>query len=463
MAMTNEERRLNALTDEEYLNEAKLSGSIFNPHLRLPRPTLAQEAEAAHEEFSKLMNEERKRIQYVVDMENKRITDQWTAEEIQHVCPICLEEIKPVISYETKRSKRPTMMPCCGKLGCSECINDWKRRHSLENTNRLQCFCCRSQIPRNEPNWLPLQAVEEEKSWAIRYLAGCYAVGKAGLEEDPLKAFELYQRAAELGDAQACAKLARRYYNGELEEYEIPKSMELAEKWARKAAEQGDEEGQSILGLVLMGKKTYEVNEEAFHLFSLAAYQGDFSIGRFKLAECYEGLWAHVGGVNCKNDAARKFGFLSLYWYGKAAEVGGDYDALINFVYKLHQTMKIWHIRSHFDVEPLPGCSHLPLAIWAIRHASGIQVEKRFNYRGLVGPFKYWKILCATCGKEAKDIERLKACSRCRVFHYCSKDCQVQHWKDGHKVDCKEHWIEQFFPRVRKARKEKIHLSGNWR
>lgn len=37
---------------------------------------------------------------------------------------------------------------------------------------------------------------------------------------------------------------------------------------------------------------------------------------------------------------------------------------------------------------------------------------------------------CANCGKEAE-----KRCSRCKSIWYCSRDCQVSHWK-LHKVNC---------------------------
>jgi len=37
---------------------------------------------------------------------------------------------------------------------------------------------------------------------------------------------------------------------------------------------------------------------------------------------------------------------------------------------------------------------------------------------------------CAACGQDAE-----KRCSKCRQTWYCSRDCQVEHWKT-HKVNC---------------------------
>jgi hypothetical protein len=42
---------------------------------------------------------------------------------------------------------------------------------------------------------------------------------------------------------------------------------------------------------------------------------------------------------------------------------------------------------------------------------------------------------CAQCGEL---FPKLKLCTRCRSVSYCSKECQVAHWKAGHKQVCKE-------------------------
>jgi hypothetical protein len=41
--------------------------------------------------------------------------------------------------------------------------------------------------------------------------------------------------------------------------------------------------------------------------------------------------------------------------------------------------------------------------------------------------------VCWLCGSAA---EKLKKCTGCQAALYCSKDCQVAHWKE-HKSDCK--------------------------
>jgi ubiquitin carboxyl-terminal hydrolase 36/42 len=34
---------------------------------------------------------------------------------------------------------------------------------------------------------------------------------------------------------------------------------------------------------------------------------------------------------------------------------------------------------------------------------------------------------------------RVAACAKCSVRRYCTRDCQVAHWKAGHKREC-EHF-----------------------
>jgi hypothetical protein len=45
---------------------------------------------------------------------------------------------------------------------------------------------------------------------------------------------------------------------------------------------------------------------------------------------------------------------------------------------------------------------------------------------------------CKNCNKRAQDVApaELMQCSKCLVVDYCSKKCQVSHWKNQHKHDC---------------------------
>ena len=57
---------------------------------------------------------------------------------------------------------------------------------------------------------------------------------------------------------------------------------------------------------------------------------------------------------------------------------------------------------------------------------------------------------CAACGKEPSATgKRLQVCAGCRSVSYCSKQCQREHWKNGHKAECERLRHPQ---RVRAAR-----------
>jgi hypothetical protein len=43
---------------------------------------------------------------------------------------------------------------------------------------------------------------------------------------------------------------------------------------------------------------------------------------------------------------------------------------------------------------------------------------------------------CENCHKCAKDEVPLKQCGHCEVIAYCSRECQVKHWKKLHKHEC---------------------------
>jgi TPR repeat protein len=46
---------------------------------------------------------------------------------------------------------------------------------------------------------------------------------------------------------------------------------------------------------------------------------------------------------------------------------------------------------------------------------------------------------CATCGTPKTTRRPLNTCSQCHTTHYCNRECQMKHWKEGgHKRECKQ-------------------------
>ncbi|UZO03689.1 uncharacterized protein OCT59_024092 [Rhizophagus irregularis] len=82
----------------------------------------------------------------------------------------------------------------------------------------------------------------EEYLGGIVILGRCYECG-IGTKIDKCRAFELYHKAAELGDSQAQYNLAFMYKNG----YGTTKDFDKATYWYRKSADQGHEDAHNKL------------------------------------------------------------------------------------------------------------------------------------------------------------------------------------------------------------------------
>ena len=142
---------------------------------------------------------------------------------------------------------------------------------------------------------------------------------------------------------------------------------------------------------------------------------------------------------------------LACYWMGKSVSTHKD-DCDLRVYYTsllLPQVLKIWYPFSARSTRlSCPGYSILPLAK-RIR-GEGNAFDSEFG-RTLDEklPFAELKEFCYGCGES--DRQTLLACSGCKVFHYCGKDCQLKHWHAGHKRECsKKHWLEKLCPDIRK-------------
>ncbi len=71
---------------------------------------------------------------------------------------------------------------------------------------------------------------------------------------------------------------------------------------------------------------------------------------------------------------------------------------------------------------------------WTCAETSRNMEKKRLK-AALTFPFCVAGMCCAQCGISPET--GLKRCARCHSTMYCSKDCQVRHWKEGgHKQKC---------------------------
>merc|ERR1712194_342860 len=83
----------------------------------------------------------------------------------------------------------------------------------------------------------------------------------------------------------------------------------------------------------------------------------------------------------------------------------------------------------------IPGCNRLPLAAYWFKKAAKLGDEEAAQLIHAIRSNS--SKLCADPGCDKNDTGRqLFRCSKCHVMHYCSKECQIRHWKRGHKIEC---------------------------
>lgn len=453
-----------------FLNSAKEhKRGIYSDEPQVTPQQLAEEVKAAETEFSKVINEELEKIELLAAEENDRILELRRQNEAEMTCPFCLEVI-PAISSDDEKFIH---MSCCGVCCHSTCYANWNLRKVMDPTISKACFYCRRRHTSDTPGDRELMNFFEEliltggmvsKAYALGEIGDAYEKGIRGKKRNLKKALEYYEQAAEMGNHEAQARIAVYYHNGEFHEWKIPKSQEKAMDLAQRAVDQGNRIAQYLLGSFLSSHDTTcstKTATRSFRLYAISAYQGDI-YGVLELEKCYSEQFEILNERKNKSiqeeAETRKYLLLSLYWAGrfwnnKKREDELPPHVLMNgmakFALNFQKAIKLWHVRSCFHLESFTGYSHIPFSSSMLS-----MIVKVSHDESLEKPFQiydYWKHICANCGKRGGTKECvLKTCARCKAFSYCSKKCQVTHWKAGHKVDCKGHWIESYFPNIRK-------------
>ena len=169
-------------------------------------------------------------------------------------CPICMI----TLPYELDES---VYMACCGKficLGCRYCLH------------REICPFCNTAYPESyeEENERLSERMEKYKDTkAINLLAIFYRDGLNGLPVDQSKAFELYQRASDLGCDAGHYRLGDSYRKGEGTEIDKKKAVHHYQV----AAIMGNVYARHSLGVVELDNKNYQ---RAMKHFMIAAKCG---------------------------------------------------------------------------------------------------------------------------------------------------------------------------------------------
>ena len=219
------------------------------------------------------------------------------------------------------------------------------------------------------------QAEQGDAEYQFRFGLSC---------EDAVEAVKWFRRAAEQKHEDAQFQLGEMYENG----LGVQQDYAEAVKWFRRAAEQGDAMAQSNLGFMYSnGQGLQQDYAEAVKWYRRAAEQGH--------AEAQYNLGAAYGsGRGVQQDSSK-----AVLWFEKAASLGFDPAK------RALEQIRILQARASSADPPVSSSDA--------------------------------RSVCAHCASQAPIGTSLKSCSRCGIVLYCGRDCQLAHWKAGHKKSCK--------------------------
>jgi tetratricopeptide (TPR) repeat protein len=226
------------------------------------------------------------------------------------------------------------------------------------------------------------------------------------------KAFSLLREAAEKGSAEAKGFLGEYYLNhGNYEE---------ARRWYEAAASDGGMYETFRLGMMIKDGEAFDQNEqtraEAFRLITISA-------------TLLDGLY--IEPALELSTFFRSSTPVNLHYLRPAVE-GGDTDVETMDYYAV---LLLREAISYYGRSAIlaPGHSPVPEAMFWYRQCSNM--EERDANHPLVRLEREIRKHCAHCRADLPEGKQ-PCCVECKAVYYCSRDCQVAHWKAGHKKDC---------------------------
>ena len=326
-------------------------------------------------------------------------------------CPICLEDVRLKCRYSAQ------FFPCCGQNICMTCAQ------SKGGQEMTTCPMCRS--PKNteySEHILRLKKSADRGVAAAQCMLGACYLGFADSKQatNVEEGIRLMQLAAEQGDPNALASLT---HFQQLRLFGLERSPELENKMLTKAAHAGLCVAQTSLAWRYSREEDYTMAVTYATLACRATNHDNMihpaqQLGKF----FYNG----VGGLE-KNLYIAKF-------YLELAEKFSNGNTTNHLI--LAKTLLELSEKNYGTRHPPAGYSSIPRVLHLLNKAID-RDEDISESQELIKELEIHK-KCANCGREAESMhsKKLKQCAVCEAVSYCSRDCQVKHWKDGHKKDC---------------------------
>jgi TPR repeat protein len=354
-------------------------------------------------DVERLLLFEKKRCDGVVDeyfKENPRVL------EAAPECPVCLEKMWSPRSI--------VRFVCCGKLICKKCS-------SQGGDVFITCPLCRGKAPSpDEAVSITKEKADSGIAWAQADLGKHYLYGHRDVMKDAEKALVLLSEAAEKGSARAKSLLGEYYLEIENADYEE------ARRWHEAAAAEGELISLFQLGMMMKNGHAYgfdeneETRAEAFRLLTISAtlLREHFKLAALELARFFRDSLP-----------------IALHYLRPAVEEGSaDADEMNLFALGLVQVS----IKYYGEKGVLaPGYNPVPEALFWYRRSN--KARRPDDAGSPRSPFplieQQIREQCASC-KKPLESERKMCCAECKAAYYCGCDCQMAHWKAGHKKDC---------------------------
>ena len=315
-------------------------------------------------------------------------------------CPVCLEKM-----WASSASLRYV---CCGKRICEKC--DSQGGDAFGSS----CPLCRGEAPESADEMLSIKKEKADSgiAWAQADMGLNYLHGLDGVPQDVDKALSLFSEAAEKGSVETKSHLGG--YSYEIENYKE------ARRWYEAAAADGEIFSLFQLGMMMKNGQAFDQNEdtraEAFRLFTISAtlLQDSFIPSGIELSLFFlesPPLMIHYlrPAVEDGNTSAQVIGNFALGLTYAAESYYGPYYAFV------------------------PGQSPVPEALFWHRQYSS-KTEPDAN-NPLVRLERVIHVHCAHCRAHLPEGKR-SCCVECKAAYYCSRHCQANHWKAGHRKDC---------------------------
>jgi len=349
--------------------------------------------------------------------------------EVAITCALCMEPISTADEVKSPSSCAHPFHDVClktqGKDGCPTCISKWPRGvEQLYGSARALLNRLEVRVLRGVTAWNALtpdeeldaakafalirEAAEKGHRDSIFNMATASEHGGEGLKQDYQEAVNWYRLGAEQGDVCMQYNCACLLNSTGLDG--VRQDNAEAFKWFLNAAKAGLPAAQNNVGnLYTRGHGVDRNKDEAFMWFQRAAEPKGLSYKGSQDAQCNLGelYWAGDGAVKQSSEKA-------LHWFTLAANQGH-----LNAVHRLKEMAALCSKNAEGAAPPST-------------YFSDQKSKKKAGAAPALND-------CANCGAaEGSELGQKthKPCSRCKVTFYCSRDCQVAHWKAGHKAVC---------------------------